>query len=85
MAGSLFPINESESGTVRSGDDAAIKAGRPSGVAGTTISTDANFHDKAILIAIDPHFEQGLNLTGGFALEPERLTGAGKIPNATFR
>src|SRR3954452_2094730 len=57
-----------------------IKAGMPAGVAGAAIAAHTYLDPDRVLVAIDPHFFDGLDLAAGGALVPKLPPRARPIP-----
>ena len=52
--------------------DPAIEARPPAGMTGAAVAGDGDERQKGVLVAVDPHFDQGLGLARGVALAPQR-------------
>src|SRR3954451_25255306 len=71
---------DDEAGLAAGGLDLPVEAGAAARVAAAAVARDLDFEDEGILIAIDPHFQDGLDLPAGRALVPEFTSGAGPVP-----
>src|SRR6202044_3442728 len=63
--------------------DLAVEAGMPAGVTGRTGLFDAD--PDRILVAIGAHLDYALDVAGGFALAPQRLTRPAVVPGFAGR
>src|SRR5579863_9205749 len=80
-----FPgrIDEQQPRTAVRPLDLAVETGMPPGVTGRSRLLDAN--PDRVLIAVGAHFDHTLDMAGGFALAPQRLARAAKVPGLAGR
>ena len=60
--------------------DAAVEAGAPAGVAAAAVAADLDADQQGVLVAIDPHLDDALDLPAGGALVPELAARARPVP-----
>lgn len=76
-------VHERQSCTALAFFDLSVKAGVSSGVAGGTGLLDPDPY--RVLIAIQPHLDDTLDVTGGLALAPQGFARAAVIPGFSAR